>query len=472
MTRLGIVGTSRIISLLVLAACNGGNAAPQAATPDLLRRQSGTGDVVLHSFSASGGYNPMGPVALASGASTVFGATPFSNGGGGTIFKWTSPNSFSTIFTFPSTSCSGEEPLGGVSIDSSGALYGTTFEDSTTYLYSPGLVFKLTPSGSGYTCRTLHAFGGSFVSPSDGANPEAALTIDSGGNLYGTTAFGGISNLGCGTSSGPMGCGIVFELSPSGSGYSYNVLYRFGGGSDGALPAGGLLRDASGNLYGTTESEGSSSSGTVYKLSNSGGLSWALTTLHTFGGASDGTDPTSALVRDGSGNLYGTTIFGGAHNCGTIFKLHPTSGGTYSESVLHSFSCGAGRVSGLTLAAGSLWGAHESTSGSCCGAIFDADPSTGSTFEFSVFQGYPNDGAAPVSPPFTNLWFPTGYLVEQPGLVDALYGVTISGGTHTGTKCEYGSGSYWTGCGTLYAIDIGSAREHAKPRLRKIGAFR
>jgi len=474
MSKLRIAGASGLCFLL-LSGCgsnatpqSGANATPERQRPDLVRRQTGVGDIVLHSFSTTGGYNPVGPVAMDSGGN-VYGATAFASNGDGTVFKWSSPSSFSTIFTFPSNGSKGKWPVGGVIIDSSGTLYGIA-NSSDDYEWAPGLVFKLTPSGSTYTYSNLHSFTGSY--DGDGANPTAPLIIDSSGNIYGTTAYGGATGTDCGTESGPIGCGTVFELSPSGSGYSYSVLYRFGGGTDGSLSAGGLLSDSSGNLYGTTMFGGSGCDdcGTVYKLSNAGGVSWTKTTLHNFAGGSDGKSPSSALIAD-SGNLFGTTQAGGAHSCGTIFKLHPTGGGAYSESVLHSFSCGAGAISGLTLALGLLWGAHETSSGSCCGAIFDSLPSGGGIAEYNPFEGYANDdGAGPVAPTWSGyLWYPTGSPIEQSYTsIGSLYGVTLSGGAHTG--CSGGSGSgYWAGCGTLYSLEIGSggAKKRAKPLLRK-----
>jgi uncharacterized repeat protein (TIGR03803 family) len=139
----------------------------------------------------------------------------------------------------------------------------------------------------------LHSFDGT-----DGANPLASLTRDAAGNLYGTAGNGGA-----------LGNGVVFKLSPAGT---ETVLYSFTGGADGGGPGGGLIRDTAANLYGTTFSggddcEGSSGCGVVFKLGPSG----TETVLYSFNGGDDGANPLAGLVRDATGNLYGTAVHGG-----------------------------------------------------------------------------------------------------------------------------------------------------------------
>lgn len=143
----------------------------------------------------------------------------------------------------------------------------------------------------------------------DGATPQATLVADSSGNLYGTTEEGGASN-----------DGEVFELAPDGA---LSVLHSFAK-TDGAYPFAGVILDASGNLYGTTAESGSGGGcgdngcGTVFKLAPDGTFS----VLYAFGGK-DGSEPAASLLLDGSGNLYGTTVDGGAHNGGEVFELAP-----------------------------------------------------------------------------------------------------------------------------------------------------
>lgn len=174
-----------------------------------------------------------------------------------------------------------------------------------------GTAYKLDTAGN---FSVLHTFtgglNGSCFPSDDGCLPTAGLTRDSAGNLYGTTQYGGTGN--CSES----GCGIVFKLSKTGK---EKVLYNFTGGTDGNEPSfGSLIRDASGNLYGTVlYGGGPPGAGVVYKLDGAG----ALTLLYTFTGGSDGNGPFSGLVRDHAGNLYGTTNSGGADGYGVAFKL-------------------------------------------------------------------------------------------------------------------------------------------------------
>jgi uncharacterized repeat protein (TIGR03803 family) len=176
----------------------------------------------------------------------------------------------------------------------------------------------------------------SFMGGADGANPYAGLVRDPSGNLYGTTTTGGYYSY-----------GVVFKVSETGK---ETVLYTFTGGADGGEPAAGLVRDAAGNLYGTTP-ESSPGAGVVFKVSETG----KETVLYTFTGGADGSIPRARLVRDSAGNLYGTTFYGGSHY-GVVFKLDTTG----KETVLYTFTGGAdGRnpEAGLVRdAAGSLYG--------------------------------------------------------------------------------------------------------------------
>ncbi len=176
------------------------------------------------------------------------------------------------------------------------------------------LMFLLCSISSGHaaTQKVLYAFIGGL----DGDSPYAGVIFDPAGNLYGATQFGGL-----------YGKGTVFQLTPSGGGWTETVLYNFTGGPDGATPIGGLAIDEAGNLYGTAADNGDASAqcGTVFKLapSNSG---WTFTVLHTFTAGKDGCIPGSRLSYFG-GTLSGTTVYGGPSNQGMAFRL-PTSGGS------------------------------------------------------------------------------------------------------------------------------------------------
>jgi uncharacterized repeat protein (TIGR03803 family) len=259
-------------------------------------------------------------------------------GGCGTIFKLT-PNSGGgwseqILYNFCSQTINcldGAGPLGGLILDSAGNLYGAT---PAYGAHNGGTVFKVDPSG---VETVLYSF--PFKTATDVAYPIGPLLFDAAGNLYGTALDGGTTSSSC-----PQGCGGVFELSPTtGGGWTERVLYLFTGGNDGASPSGGLVTDSA-NLYGTTLFGGSSGFGVVFQLTPTTSGPYQLTTLHSFQGGSDGIQPPSGLTRDTAGNLYGVagggTLEGGGAAGGTVFELSPTTGGGWSESILHSFGAG------------------------------------------------------------------------------------------------------------------------------------
>ena len=274
----------------------------------------------------------------------------------------------------------GGDPYGGLIFDGAGNLYGTTFYGGNTDFCDEtgcGSVFKLSPaSGGGYTEAVLYSFAGG----SDGEELWAGLIFDSAGNLYGTTSGGGNTNTG---SCGVLGCGTVFKLSPaSGGGYTETVLYRFAGGSDGALPQAGLIFDSAGNLYGTTSQGGNSGYyGTVFRLAPASGGGYTETVLYSFANGSGGYGPQGGLIFDSAGNLYGTALAGGitssncAQDCGTVFKLSPASGGGYSYTVLYSFtggSDGGNPLAGLIFdSAGNLYSTASMINGNAEGTVFE-----------------------------------------------------------------------------------------------------
>lgn len=227
-------------------------------------------------------------------------------------------------------------------------------------------VLAMATTTQGQTFTVLHSFTGSTA---DGANPTAGLVRDPAGNLYGTTAFGGLTNC---SVFGDVGCGTVFKLDPSGN---ETVLHMFTG-ADGAFPAGGLLMDAAGNLYGTTVNGGSAGfcrnfgCGTVFKLDPSGNF----TVLHAFVESSDGGNPTAGLIIDAAGNLYGTAGFGGDFGPGAVFKLDASG----NETTLHSFSGPDGREPSAPLimdAGGNLYSTTFRGGAADLGNVFKLDPS-------------------------------------------------------------------------------------------------
>jgi uncharacterized repeat protein (TIGR03803 family) len=234
----------------------------------------------------------------------------------------------------------GAGPAANLVEDEAGDLYGTTA--------TGGIIGGLCQSFGCGTVFERMASGGvkilyRFSASHDGENPMSGLIRDSQGNLYGTTVYGGNVGGACGL----YGCGTVFELIKRGDTYSEKVLYAFVGGADGLRPGSGLVRDSEGNLYGTTPEGGRSGCasgggcGTVYKLTSLGNEE----VLYAFTGGVDGATPSASLVLDEQGYLYGTTAYGGkfggactSWGCGTVFKLEPNN---RREVVLYRFNGGA-----------------------------------------------------------------------------------------------------------------------------------
>ncbi|MFZ0773028.1 MAG: choice-of-anchor tandem repeat GloVer-containing protein [Candidatus Sulfotelmatobacter sp.] len=283
-----------------------------------------------------------------------------------------------------------DHPLGNLIFDKSGNLYGTALDGGTNGF---GAVLELIPQANGTFKQTvIYSFGGY---PVDGAGPSAGLIFDGVGNLYGTTAHGGSSSSCKGALLKPIGCGIVFELMPVAGGWQEQMLHSFAGStSDGAIPAGNLIMDANGDLYGTTTDGGlepkacragsnnPAGCGTVYELSSSNGT-WTETIIYEFTRANgDGGNPEAGLVEDPAGNLYGTTLFGGStatYTYGTVYKLAPAAGGGWTESVLYSFTGTGGdggwQYSNLILdAAGNLYGTASYGGNAGFGTVFEITP--------------------------------------------------------------------------------------------------
>jgi hypothetical protein len=308
-------------------------------------------------------------------------------GGCGTVFKLTPGKKHwteSVLYQFHGADGGG--PLGRLLMTKNGALLGSTKyggEDQG----GDGVIFKLTPSGSGYSETVLHRFP---QGSDDGFLPTNGLVSDRSGNLYGTTSAGGIFG-------GRIGWGTIFKLAPSGSTYVYSVIYRFKGGADGKFPDSSLLPAPHGVFYGLTDGGGAKEHkgagfGTVFELVRSG-RHYRHTVLYRFKGGNDGSvpDDTPGLVADRSGNLYGTTVYGGNAaacpseradkiGCGTVFKLAPSASG-FTESVLYAFQAqngpddGANPWGGVIIdRGGNLLGTSESGGTSNNGTIFSIAP--------------------------------------------------------------------------------------------------
>jgi uncharacterized repeat protein (TIGR03803 family) len=343
---------------------------------------------VIYTFNGStGGWYPSGPLVM-DAAGNIYGTSGYGGKFGvGTVFELSAGSDGSwtqtTLYSFQNSS-DGLYPVSGVIFDKAGNLYGTT---DTCQSCSGGTVFKLTPGQSGsWTETTLYQFGsGNYVIPS-------AVVFDAAGNLYGTTILGG--NLEC---NHPDGCGAVFQLTPSESGpWSETVLYSFNDGLDGGYPSSGVTFDASGNLYGEASEGGSfacpvSGCGVIYELMPLQGGGWKFAVAHTFNGlnGSRGDAPAGGLVFDGTGSLYGTTEGGGnlgcnqGYGCGTIFRLSPKAGGEFTFRTIGSFNDADGLYpeTGVTVdAAGNIYGTtYLGGDLTCnapdgCGVVFEVTP--------------------------------------------------------------------------------------------------
>jgi len=330
----------------------------------------------LYSFAAGNdGAEPTSRVVFGPDGS-LYGSTSSGGNGFGTIFNlrpaatvcktalcpWTE----TPLYQFAGGSDSADPGQGDLVFDRAGNLYGTTMEGGPGCNgFGCGTVFVLTPAHGGWTESVLYRFAGG----SDGANPNAGVILDSAGNLYGTTMEGG------------LGYGTVYQLKPSASGWTEQVLYSFTAGNDGYDPMGGLIFDGLGNLYGTALSGGAGGGGTAFELTPSEG-SWNFILLYNFGGMAY---PKSSLMMDAAGNLYGTTFHGGSGRglcppggpgCGTVYRLTPSpSGWNYTE--LHSFDVndGAAPSGGVVMdTKGNLYGTAASGGGNGFGVVWEIEP--------------------------------------------------------------------------------------------------
>jgi uncharacterized repeat protein (TIGR03803 family) len=211
-----------------------------------------------------------------------------------------------TLASFnPANGTDGAYPQAGLVEDSSGNLFGTTYAGGAS---NNGTVFEVA-AGSG-RITTLASF--NPANGTDGAGPEGGLVEDSSGNLFGTTHFGGA-----------YGIGTVFEVAAGSGRITTLASFDPANGTDGTFPQAGLVEDSSGNLFGTTYAGGAYSAGTVFEVAAGSGR---ITTLASFNPANgtDGGYPYAGLVEDSSGNLFGTTYYGGAYGAGTVFEIpHP-----------------------------------------------------------------------------------------------------------------------------------------------------
>jgi uncharacterized repeat protein (TIGR03803 family) len=347
----------------------------------------------------------------------------------------------------------GAYPEQTLTSDHAGNFYGTTLSGGLGY----GIVFELSPKGSGgWNEIVLYSFTGG----EDGANPSGPLIFDSVGNLFGTASGGGT-----------YGDGVVFELSPLGTGWRESVLHDFAGGADGKFPISGVIFDAAGNLYGTTyngwktatifemspsgsgwteqviyavETSGagltmdaagnifSATYSEVFELSPNGNGGWTPTVIHTFTAyPKDGYYADTAPVLDKAGNIYGTTLEGGPDNGGTVYRLRPEKKGKWTETILHSFKGfkhGNAPVAGIVFdEAGNIYGTTLWGGSQDWGTVFELVAPVGKGgYEEKILWSFTGaDGLGPYA----------GVILDSAG---NLYGATYKGGTTYGDNYGYG----------------------------------
>jgi uncharacterized repeat protein (TIGR03803 family) len=395
----GSSGSSSSSGAASSSSSSSGAASSSSSSSSSSGSSSGTGT------DSSGGSSGQGASSSGSGGSS--GATSSSSSSGGATVQ--------TVYSFQGGPADGQDPLGGVTQGNDGNFYGTTFVGGNS---EGGTIFKVTPGGAE---TVLYQF---QDSSSDGVYPSSAPVLGDDGNLYGTVA--GTADVTSTTATANNG--TVYKITPAGV---FTSLHAFTGGADGFAPN-ALIKGSDGNFYGTTEystvssSTGAPGPGTVFKITPAG----VLTTLHTFTGSStssDGAYPLSGLVQGSDGNFYGTTLYGGAHNIGLVYKITPS--GTVTQ--LYSFTGGAdGYKPAAPLLQGSDGNFYGSTvqggvgangSGSN-GTVFRITPGGALTTLYAFTDG--PDGAFPVN-----------------GMVQAadgnIYGTTDSGGGNGGIGALY-----------------------------------
>jgi uncharacterized repeat protein (TIGR03803 family) len=389
---------------------------------------------IIYAFTGQNdGYRPYAGLTL-DRAGNLYGTTT-EDSGPGTVFqlKRTGGNWNLTTLGFTDGI-----PSGRVVFGPNGTLYGTTNEGgSGGCQFGCGTVYSLQQTPACINCPWTMTVLYSFTGGADGSGPYAVdLVFDQAGDLYGTTAGGG-----------SVGHGVVFKLTPSGSGWTESVIHDFSG-AEGIFPASGVIFDSAGNLYGTTERGGAFGKGTVYRLARSGSA-WVESTLYSFQGGTDQGFPVGGLLFDRSGNLYGTTTGGGGGSGpgGTVFELSP-SGENWIFHLLYAWGgiVGGGPQGNLAMdAEGNLYGATSGDGAYGEGSVFKLAPFSGGwsftdLHDFTGFTGgithVRGDGAGPTG----------GVILDANGNV---YGTTAYGGIF-GESCENGGGGY--GCGVVWQI--------------------
>ncbi|HVI10085.1 MAG TPA: choice-of-anchor tandem repeat GloVer-containing protein [Candidatus Binatia bacterium] len=341
-----------------------------------------------------------GPAGVLGGCNQVYELSPTSGG------QW----QVTVIYKFQNCAQNGMYPLGSLSIDKEGNLYGSEYNSLSD---GSGQVYELKKRpGGNWLFGVLHNF-----PPSEGG-PVGDLTFDSAGNIYGATYYASTAF-----------DGEVFELSPQSNGtWKESILYTFNYTAPPAGPADGLTFDSQGNLYGPAFYGSHGGYGAIYKLSPQSNGSWALTTLYNFKSGPDGSEPNSKLVFDSEGNLYGTAL---EPANGQVFQLRPAGGGLWTKTTIHAFlqsnqSDGRQPLGTLVFdSKGNLYGETEFGGTGCnqnlCGVIYELSPQAGGSWTETILHQFESaeDGSEPQG----------GITLDGAGNI---YGTTYHGGSRYG----------------------------------------
>lgn len=318
----------------------------------------------------------------------------------------------------------GRDPATALTFDSAGNAYGTTAAGGE---FDLGAVFKLTPSGDGWVQTVIYSFAGG----NDGLDPHGGVTLGPDRSLYGTAVAGGNAGICAGD-----GCGVVYRLTPEGDQWFQTTLYNFKGDNDGWGPGGRVVFDAAGNLFGTTPNGGRHSAGTIFMLTPSPSGTWHKRTIHSFTGGKDGaTGSLGDLIFDAAGNIYGIAEQGGANAAGTVYKLSPTPTGRWTLTTLYAFQGmpDAGfPFGGLNFdAAGNLYGTTYFGGNAGMGTVYQLTPGPNGKWQENVLYNFQGgiDGSLPTS---TLVFDANG----------RLFGTTSAGGR---PSCD---------CGTVFRLTL------------------
>ncbi len=295
---------------------------------------------------------------------------------------------YTVLYTFTGGD-DGANPLAGLTMDSSGNLYGTAVGSGA---YGWGTVYELARFGSGWSFSTLYAFRGLTGDFADGGGPASRVVFGPNGGLYGTTMHGGF---GQGCIEWNFGCGTVYSLRNRSGSWVEGIFFQFGNFDGGNPGYGDVIFDTAGNLYDTSSISGPTGNGVAYQLHT---INFGERVLRTFTGTPDGSSPISGPILDQAGNLYGTTLAGGENGYGTVYELSPSETG-WTEAILYSFtngSDGGGPTSNLVMdESGNLYGATQSGGSYGGGTVFKLAKTSGSWALTTIYEFRSTTRSAP-----------------------------------------------------------------------------